>query len=613
MANTLRVMACAPLFGAPGDIENNTKAIFSRIEEARAQDVDLLVLPELCLTGSGLGSLFSHSLMASACMEAAREIASVCGSMRCVFGLPVWDGPSGLPYNALALVEDGQITAFVFKENLKPDQVSHFRPGAMGKMVVDGRTVPCAGDGRLSFGKRNRYQALVRFYDDLIPQRVLFKHCPPSLLVLPDLMPAEACLMSLWPVSLKSRPFGGCALVYANAGVNESTTDLVYPGNALICQEGRALDTALPFARDAALAEVDLELIKQNRPFDQGFGVRVPWDLQMPYAPKEGALRALWCRDSLEIAAQGLATRMGRIGIWAVTIGVSGGLDSAMALLVTRRAFEILNLPTSSLYAYSLPGLASSRQTKNNARRLMEAMGLPYREIDLKDSIRQHFRDIEQDENLHDAAYENAQARERTQVLMDKANQVGGLMVGSGDLSELALGFTTFGGDHMSMYGVNAGLYKSAIRMIVRQASHDTKSPALRQVLKDILATPISPELVPGKEGQIAQKTEELLGPYVLNDFFLHVFLTQGASPQLLLIAARNAFKDDYTDAELLDRMRQFFTRFFANQFKRNCLPDGPSVLGVSLSPRGSGFTLASDASASAWLNAIDQLKGNLE
>lgn len=544
-------------------------------------------------------------------MKAAFEIAAACGSMRCVFGLPVWDGPSGLPYNALALVEEGRIAALVFKQNLQAHQLPFFRPAAMGRMILDGRAVPCSPEDHLHVGKDGRSLVLVRFFDDLEPRRVMFKGIKPSLLVLPALTPAQACLTSLQPVALKSRPLGGCALVYANAGSAESTTDLVYPGDAVICQEGQALDTAEAFSGGAAVADVSLDSV-HKKTFEQGFGVRVPWDMQMPYAPKEGALRALWCRDSLEIAARGLATRMGRIGIKAATIGVSGGLDSTMALLVTKRAFEILDLPTTTLYAYSLPGLGTSGKTKENAIRLMEAMGLVPRAIDLSTSIHQHFSDIGQDEDVYDAAYENAQARERTQVLMDKANQVQGLMVGSGDLSELALGFTTFGGDHMSMYGVNAGLYKSAIRLIVHQAAHDTKSPGLRQVLLDILDTPISPELLPGEGGQIVQKTEELLGPYVLNDFFLHVFLTQGASPQLLLTAARNAFGGEFKEEEILDRMHHFFNRFFKNQFKRNCLPDGPNVLGVSLSPRHQ-FTLASDASPSAWLAAIDQLKGNLE
>ena len=610
MENTLRVMACAPLFGAPGDVAGNTSAILSRIEEARAKEVQLLVLPELCLTGSAMGSLFTHSTLASACMKAALQIAEACGRMRCVFGLPVWDGPSGLPYNALALVEEGRIAAFVFKQNLQPHQLPFFRPGTMGRMILDGRTVPCSPEDHLHFGKKGRYMALVRFYDDLEPPRVMFKGINPSLLALPALSPAQACLTSLQPVNLKSRPFGGCALVYANAGGQESTTDLVYPGDAVICQEGEALAAADAFSGGAAVADVSLDSV-HKKTFEQGFGVRVPWDMQMPYAPKEGALRALWCRDSLEIAARGLATRMGRIGIKAATIGVSGGLDSTMALLVTKRAFEILDLPTTTLYAYSLPGLGTSGKTKENAIRLMEALGLVPRAIDLTTSIHQHFSDIGQDEDVYDAAYENAQARERTQVLMDKANQVQGLMVGSGDLSELALGFTTFGGDHMSMYGVNAGLYKSAIRLIVHQAAHDTKSPELRQVLLDILDTPISPELLPGEGGQIVQKTEELLGPYVLNDFFLHVFLTQGASPQLLLTAAKNAFGGTFEAREILERMHHFFRRFFSSQFKRNCMPDGPNVLGVSLSPR-LHFSLASDASASAWLAAIDQLKGNL-
>ena len=609
MKESLRVMACAPAFGAPGDIRQNTQAILKRVAEAQAAGAQLLVLPELCLTSSGVYGLMGQSLLAQACMEAAQEIAAACGDMRCVFGLPVWDDGDGLPYNALAWVEGGRIQTLVLKEQLRPEQRPFFRPGRRCKLRLQGRKLPCLTTGDFLLDEATSSRVLVRFFDDLSPANLLFEGFPPDLVALPALQPAEAGLLSLTQDSLKAMPLGSAALVYANAGANESSTDWVYPGDTHITRGGKLLASAPPFLNQAAVAEIRLSLPELKPAGQHRFSIHIPWDVQMPYAPKPGALRSLWCRDCLEIAAQGLATRMRRIHSRAATIGVSGGLDSTLALLITKRAFEILDLPLKNIWACSLPGLGSSGRTRNNALRLMEALSLPPREMDLTASILQHFTDISQDPDRHDTAYENAQARERTQVLMDKANQLSGLMVGSGDLSELALGFTTFGGDHMSNYGVNAGLYKSAIRLILAQAAADADSPLLREVLQDILDTPISPELLPGQDGQIQQKTEELLGPYVLNDFFLHHFLRQEAGSQTLLLLAQAAFGNRFTQDEILDRMAAFFTRFFNNQFKRNCLPDGPSVLGLSLSPRHI-FSLASDASASAWLSAIDQLKG---
>lgn len=608
MHKTLRVMACAPAYGAPGDIAKNTQAILERIEQAREDGVQLLVLPELCLTGSGIYGLLSHQVLAQACMEAAQKITTACGSMLCVFGLPVWGKQSSLPYDALALVQDGSVQGLVLKEHLQKEQLPYFLPGKKCKLSFLGRQIPCHTEGSLPLHAEGSLLA-VRFFDDLQPNKPLAAQLPPTLLALCGLQPAEAGLLSLFADNLKQRFQGKTALVYANAGANESSTDWVYPGEAAIVQNGKVLSQAPAFSNQTAMADVLLSLDEKEQQNRQGFGVHIPWDRQLPYAPAPGTLRTLWARDCIEIAARGLATRMQRINCKAATLGVSGGLDSTLALLITRRAFDILGLPREDIYGYSLPGLGSSLRTRSNALQLLKALGLVPREIDIRPSILQHFGDIGQNPDVHDIAYENAQARERSQLLMDKANQLGGLMVGSGDLSELALGFTTFGGDHLSNYSVNAGLYKSAIRLIVAQAAADADNQLMKTTLLDILDTPISPELVPGQDGQIVQKTEEVLGPYPLNDFFLHGFLYQQATPQILLILTQAAFGGSYSRGEILARMRAFFVRFFRNQFKRNCLPDGPAVLGVSLSPRG-GFALASDASASAWLAAIDQLIG---
>ncbi len=601
VADNLRVMACAPAEGAPGDLARNTRAVLARVRQAQAAGAELLVLPELCLCGSGLGSLFAHETLLAACAQAAHTIAAACAEMTCVFGLPL--GHQGRVYSALAIAREGAIASFVLKGCLTAQQKAVFDPGFAGMVSFLGQRLPCATEGSLELGGHGQRQARVLFYDDFIARdraRAGENNC--ALYILPALTPAVAGGLGGMPETLAALSQGGAALAYANAGANESTTDLVYAGEAALVQGGRVLAAAPPFAGEAAVAELALAGCQHDAPAATGEHSLNP---RVPFAPPEGPKRAAWCREALEIAARGLATRMARIGATSATLGVSGGLDSAIALLITCQAFDILNLPRASIHGYSLPGLGSSPRTRGNALRLLGALGLEEREIDLTGSILRHFEDIGQDPATHDAAYENAQARERTQVLMDLANRLGGLMVGSGDLSELALGFTTYGGDHMSMYGVNAGLYKSAIRLIIHQHALDAGDGALRDTLLDILATPISPELLPGQDGQITQRTEDLLGPYELNDFMLHHFLKDKAAPRAILDRALAAFGGCYSREDILSRMRSLFTRFFRNQFKRNCLPDGPAVLGVSLSPRG-GFSLASDVQAQAWLAEID-------
>ena len=602
----LIIMACAPDAGAPGDVRQNTEAVLRRVAQAKARGAQLLVLPELCLSGSGLGSLYLHQTLAEACEKAALSVAAACGKMRCVFGLPLLD--DGRAYSALALAEGGVITRFALKRGLKDDQKAVFSPGYQGTIGFDGRTLPCGTEGEMTIDAEGFDRVRAVFPDDLAEHlEKINGNGERTVYALPGLEPAIAGRMGLLAPALAALLPRGAVLAYANAGANESTTDLVYAGDAAIMQDGRLLSTAAPFTGEVAAAEIHSGQRQADNPPADSESLPMDRDSRQPFAPIAGPRREAWCRDALEIAARGLAARMQRIGAQAATLGVSGGLDSAMALLTTRRAFDILGLPRSGIHGYSLPGLGSSARTRGNALKLLEAMGLAPREIDLKASILRHFEDIGQDPMVHDAAFENAQARERTQVLMDLANRLGGLMVGSGDLSELALGFTTFGGDHMSMYGVNAGLYKSAIRLIVRQCAADAGAGSLRDTLLDILDTPISPELLPGQGGQIAQKTEDLLGPYELNDWMLHHFLADRASPRQMLEKAQAAFGNEYSRDEIISRMRALFKRFFASQFKRNCLPDGPMALGVSLSPRG-GFSLASDASARAWLDAVDRL-----
>jgi NAD+ synthase (glutamine-hydrolysing) len=313
------------------------------------------------------------------------------------------------------------------------------------------------------------------------------------------------------------------------------------------------------------------------------------------------------CETILNIQAFGLKKRLAHAGSRAAVIGVSGGLDSALALVATVRAFTLAGLDFSDIHALTMPCFGTTELTKSNAYRLCQALGLAIREVDITDAVRLHFRDIGQSEAVRDAAYENAQARERTQVLMDLANRVNGLVIGTGDMSELALGWATYNGDHMSMYGVNGGIPKTLIRHVLAHVADTCGNPALSDVLRDIIATPVSPELLPAEDGQIAQKTEDLVGPYVLHDFFLFYAIGQGCGPRRLFAMARTAFAAEFDDATMLKWMRVFFRRFFAQQFKRSCLPDGPRVGILSLSPRGD-LRMPSDAVWAVWQAELDEL-----
>ncbi|MDD2561472.1 MAG: NAD(+) synthase [Eubacteriales bacterium] len=584
------MMAAALKSGRPGDVAANTQSVLSRIRDARAGGAELLVLPEMCLSGVTAGDFLGHPLLLDACLKAADDIAREAQGLAVVMGLPI--GVKGRAYNAAALAYGGRLQGLVIKNNLNWQERRVFSP-AIESPLADEWPWPIYEGERGRFDVPGFGALQVGFADDLKAEPVA------KTLAMLGAFPSRAGggAQRLGRISALA---GDSLCAWANAGANESSTDQVYDGQAIILEGGRLLAVTAPFSGDCALPDEGA----LNAP-----NMRTPWepDPAMPYAPLDLEARAAWCREALEIAAQGLAIRLSRIGAKGVSLGLSGGIDSAMALLASLRAFEIIGLSKEKLFAVSLPAFGTSRRTRDNSRALMRACGLAEREIDITSSVSSHLRDIRHPEGRHDAAFENAQARERTQTLMGLANQQGGLMVGPGDMSELALGFTTFGGDHMSMYGVNGGLYKTAIRLIVAQYASDTDNPALCRALGAILNTPISPELLPGEAGAIRQKTEAILGPYLLNDFFLHRFLMDRLEPGGMLEEALLAFGPRFSKNEIIDRMRGFFSRFFASQFKRSCMPDGPQVLGLSLSPRG-GLNMPSDASAALWLSALDGL-----
>ncbi len=611
MDKRLLYWTCAPVGGAPAGVGLNAASILGRISEARARKARLLVLPELCLTGATCADLFRAETLLEAAGEAALRVAEACGDLLCVFGMPLAE--DGRVYNVCAAAAGGELLGFVPKGGADGAHGRPFSPAPKDARSVSFRgralpfgegllfPVPGAGGLRLGVSLRGSGQAaaeacrLARLGADVVA-------FPSAEIAL-----AGESALRRARIAEASRLSGRLCL-YANAGANESTTDAVYDGQALIAAGGALLSEGEAFSGEAAYAAADAAA--GNLPpavEDAAAGGLPPAPSPFPYAPAEGPLRDEWCREALEICARALAARLLRARASGAVVGVSGGVDSALALLSSRRALEILKLPPDRLSAITLPALGTTGRTRLQAEKLILALGLRPREIPIMDSVLRHFEDIGHPPGLLDAAYENAQARERTQVLMDIANMENAVMVGTGDMSELALGFTTFGGDHLSMYGVNGGLYKSAIRMILRWAARQAGG-ALAEVIGAILDTPVSPELLPPEDGVMSQRTENIVGPYELHDFFLYHFLSSGAGPERLLRLASAAFGESYRRDGLLKWMGVFFSRFFASQFKRSCSPDGPQALSLSLSPRG-GLAMPSDACAAPWLEQIGRLK----
>ena len=405
-------------------------------------------------------------------------------------------------------------------------------------------------------------------------------------------------------VQLAEKSFsGGSAIVYCTPGYGESTTDAVYGGGAMIFNKGRLLATNKRFQRASSLIVADIDPACESVTPQESPALLSPLDSH-PFVPSDEEELALRCQEILDIQVTGLATRLEHVGSRRATIGISGGLDSTLALLVTCLAFDSLGKARKDIIAVTMPGFGTSERTHSNADALMKGLGVDQREISIVKAVQVHLDDIGHEPGLRNAAYENAQARERTQILMDLANDCDALVVGTGDLSEIALGWCTYNGDHMSMYGVNAGVPKTLMQAMVRWSA-EHRFPQVRETLLDIVDTPISPELTPTDEnGQIHQKTEDLIGPYELHDFFLYYLVRRECSPSKILTIAKAAFKGKYDDASIEKWLRKFLWRFFSQQFKRSCSPDGPRIGSVCLSPRG-GWSMPSDASVATWIEDL--------
>ena len=625
------------------DCRYNAEQIFTMMREADKQGVKILALPELCLTGYTCGDLFLQDTLLDGAAEGLRTILEATRHLEILtaLGMPVRAG--GKLYNCAVVIQKGSVLAVVPKtylpnygefyetrwfrsgadcgDDLWPfDDVLAFNSyGGIGQCLIDCPDVPGLKVG-------------VEICEDL------WAGDPPSRRL------AEAGATVILNLSASNEVVGKaayrrqlavgqsgrlcCAYVYADAGEGESTTDLVFTGHNMIAENG-ALLAEHRFSTGLTIADVDVQrLIYERRrltPFpavntaglyrnEAAFTSCVTKLTRCvsptPFIPENEADRAARCEEILTIAALGLKKRLEHTGARTAVIGLSGGLDSTLALLIAALAMGMLHRDPGDIIAVTMPCFGTTDRTKNNAVLLAEHMGTTLRTIPIGDTVRSHFRDIGHSPEDQDVTYENAQARERTQVLMDIANQTGGLVIGTGDLSELALGWATYSGDHMSMYGVNASIPKTLVRHLVDYVARDNrkKDPELAQVLEDILDTPVSPELLPAVQGEISQRTEDLVGPYELHDFFLYHAVRWGFGPRKILRLAELALGRQYSREVILKWLKNFYCRFFAQQFKRSCLPDGPKVGSVALSPRGD-WRMPSDVVANLWLDELEGLE----
>ena len=625
------------------DCRYNAEQIFTLMREADKQGVKVLALPELCLTGYTCGDLFLQDTLLNGAEEGLKTILEATKHLDLVaaIGLPVRDKWNNKLYNCAAVIQKGEILGLVPKTYL-PNygefyEERWFTPSG-GFDGVDHNVTLCGQEVNLSrngiFGCTGLDSLVigVEICEDLWapepPSAVLARQGATIILNLSA--SNETVGKAAYRRSLVTGQSGRlvCGYVYADAGEGESTTDLVFTGHNIIAENGTLL-AERRFATGLTISEIDVEKLTAERRRMNTYASpektpeiwRISFDMDLtrtrltrhisatPFVPEDAESRQARCSEILCIAALGLKKRLEHTGAKTAVVGLSGGLDSTLAVLITALAMQMLDRPSTDIIAVTMPCFGTTDRTKSNAVLLAERLGATLRTVDISGSVRSHFRDIGHDPEDHSVTYENAQARERTQVLMDIANATGGLVIGTGDLSELALGWCTYNGDHMSNYAVNAGIPKTLVRHLVSFISDDKEAedPKLSTVLTDILDTPVSPELLPAVQGEISQKTEDLVGPYELHDFFLYYIIRWGFGPRKVLRLAERAFAGKYSRAVLLKWLRSFYRRFFSQQFKRSCLADGPKVGSVALSPRGD-WRMPSDAVAALWQEELEGL-----
>ena len=645
MLDFIRI-ACAVPEVKVGDVKKNTADICAFIEKADAENADILLLPELALTGYSCGDLFFQNTLWNAVRTGLKEIAAcskIHPDLNVVFGLPVKLNAKLL--NCALLMKNGGIRGIVPKTYLWSSEARWFAAGDELKEAAAGLDIfGCEEFGFVSMGTDLLFDigdgavVGIEVCEDMnapLPPSTLLALNGANVILNLSASPEQVGKRAVRRDRVKANSASCKAIyAYASAGYTESTADQVFSGHSIIAENGvilkengNLIDTGYMIIQDCDLGRINAERQKNPtfrksasiygsreyliEPMRGRAALRSDGSLypvqKLPFVPSSKAERDAYCRDVFQIQVAGLKQRLKTINSNAV-IGISGGLDSTLALLVAVEAMRQLGRPASDVYGVTMPCFGTSDRTYNNSWELMKTLGINAREISIKNAVTLHFEDIGHDKGVHNGTYENSQARERTQILMDYASVVNGIVVGTGDLSELALGWCTFNGDHMSMYSVNGSVPKTLIRWMIEAIAEAPEFAPSRTVLADILDTPISPELLPpDAQGKIAQQTEDLVGPYALHDFYLYHMLRFGFSPAKIYTLACRAFEKDFEPAVIKKWLRTFYWRFFTQQFKRNCMPDGPKALPLSFSPRGD-WNMPSDAAGRIWIEEVDCL-----
>ena len=623
------------------DPEGNAREIIRLAKEAAGNGAKIIVFPELCITGYTCGDLFLQELLLESAKEALLQIIRETRELDALIfaGLP-WE-KEGKLYNVAAVFQGGKLLGLVPKTCIPNyGEFYELRHFARGNQEADAVWTD-SGDGErdyIPFGTRLLFTCeempglavAAEICEDVwVPDPPSIHHALAGATVIVNCSASdETTGKDAYREALISGQSARlvCGYIYANAGEGESSQDLVFSGHNLIAENGKILSRSARFKNETIYADLDIaRIVGERRRMTTFFSrtdavyTEIGFHLNKeetklsrfidpaPFVPDDSQDRQKRCEEIFAIQYMGLKKRLEHTRSRTAVVGISGGLDSTLALLVAVRAFDSLGLPRKGILGVTMPCFGTTDRTYRNACELVRKLGGTLREVDIREAVTTHFRDIGHDPEVHDVTYENSQARERTQVLMDLANQSGGLVIGTGDMSELALGWATYNGDHMSMYGVNAGVPKTLVRHLVRYYADTCGDPELAATLLDVLDTPVSPELLPPKDGVIAQKTEDLVGPYELHDFFLYYVLRFGFTPSKIYRLARLAFAGVYGDDTILKWLKTFYRRFFTQQFKRSCLPDGPKVGSVAVSPRGD-LRIPSDASAAIWLKELETL-----
>lgn len=635
----VKVAAATPKIQVAG-CKYNADRIIELIDAAEKDQVKVIVFPELCLTGYTCGDLFLQDVLLNSAKEQLMRICNYTAGkdVLLTLGLPILK--EGKLFNTAAVIQNGELLGLVPKKNI-PNysefyEARHFQPGneVPVDITINNKKVPfgtnilfrCANYPNLILG--------AEICEDLwvtIPPSA--RHVMAGATVIMNLSASDELTGKdnyRYELIKSESARLICGYIYADAGEGESTTDVVFAGHNLIAENGAVIKQSKRFQNEMIISEIDIQKLLNERrrmstfpsssyqdyvfvDYTYAFHEELPETVltrsfdKGPFVPSGKADRDKRCDEIIHIQAMGLKKRLEHTGCKCAVLGISGGLDSTLALLVTCKAFDLLKLDRKGIITVTMPCFGTTDRTYQNALMLAKELGTTLKEIPINKAVLQHFSDIGHDPSQHDLTYENSQARERTQVLMDVSGKHNGFVVGTGDMSELALGWATYNGDHMSMYGVNASVPKTLVRYLVSYFAETSDKEELSKVLFDILDTPVSPELLPPTEGEISQKTEDIVGPYELHDFFLYYIMRFGFTPTKVFRLACLAFKNDYENEVILKWLKIFYRRFFSQQFKRSCLPDGPKVGSVAVSPRGD-LRMPSDASAALWLEELESI-----